>query len=539
MIREARGQDSTWSRRAFLIATGGAAAQVATYGLGGQTEAATRHPQRGGTLRFATRGDSTGLDPHRNLIYLVSHPLTATSQGLLDLDLQCEPVPGIAEEWEASKDLLAYTFKLRKGARFHHGREIDAAAVQWNLARIQNPKTSHAFTRSALANLKTTEAVDKYTVRCHLHTPSAVFPSNVVYYPCSLIAPDSEEQADVHPIGCGPFKLVRWQRNEITELARFEQYYETDAEGNSLPYLDGIVGRPKQEDRARLTALRTGEVDLIDNMAYTDAASFGRRYAGKFQTWDVPTLGTAFVRFNLDKGPFSDQTPDGKKLRQAAAYATSHEAIKDAVFYGRGETATGYYASICPWHTPDVTPYPEYNPDKAKFLMRQAKAEGTEINLQSLTSYPYMRQIGDLLQAMWSEVGFKVTHHVLAGSVLRQKRRDRDFHAQVAAASYRFDPDGWFARSFLSTSPSNQQGSGFRHDKVDQLIREARRTGERQKRLELYAAIDSIVNEELPVLYLHHLTLLEAGALNLKGYEPAIAGPFSTRGAGVRTAWLA
>ena len=90
-----------------------------------------------------------------------------------------------------------------------------------------------------------------------------------------------------------------------------------------------------------------------------------------------------------------------------------------------------------------------------------------------------------------------------------------------------------------STSPSVQRGSGFRNPEADKLIAEARRMADKQKRLERYAVIDSIVNEELPILYLHHLTLLEAGVMNLKGYQPGISGPFSTRGAGIRTAWLA
>ena len=123
--------------------------------------------------------------------------------------------------------------------------------------------------------------------------------------------------------------------------------------------------------------------------------------------------------------------------------------------------------------------------------------------------------------------------------MLRKKRRDRDFHATPAAASYRFDPDGWFSRELLSTATATQQGSGFRNEQADRLILEARGTADKAKRVELYAALESIVNAELPILYLHHLTLLEAGALNLNGYQPAISGPFSTQGAGIRTAWLA
>src|SRR5918911_5082107 len=97
--------DPTLSRRAFLATTSGALAGAAACGLVGQAEASKRTPQRGGTLRFATRGDAAGLDPHRNTIYLVSTPLAATTMGLLDLDIKSEPVPGIATEWDISSDL--------------------------------------------------------------------------------------------------------------------------------------------------------------------------------------------------------------------------------------------------------------------------------------------------------------------------------------------------------------------------------------------------------------------------------------------------
>src|SRR6185503_9258563 len=115
MRQAIRERDAALSRRAFLAATSGALAGAAAFGLMDQTDAGQRHPTRGGTLRFATRTDVSGLDLHRNTIYLVSMPLAAINQGLLDLDLRSEPVPGVAAEWDAAKDLLSYTFRLRKG----------------------------------------------------------------------------------------------------------------------------------------------------------------------------------------------------------------------------------------------------------------------------------------------------------------------------------------------------------------------------------------------------------------------------------------
>jgi hypothetical protein len=78
------------------------------------------------------------------------------------------------------------------------------------------------------------------------------------------------------------------------------------------------------------------------------------------------------------------------------------------------------------------------------------------------------------------------------------------------------------------------------NERMDKLIVDARRTADvRTKRLVLYAEIESLVNEALLVLYIHHPALLEAGSMQLQGYQPAISGFFSTKGAGVLTAWLA
>jgi peptide/nickel transport system substrate-binding protein len=540
MSYDKTGQQMEMSRRSFLATTGGALAGAAAMGLAGQAEAGVPKPGKGGMVRFATRSDALGLDPHRNIMYYVSYPIALTTQGLLDLNPKLEPSPGIATSWEGSKDLMTYTFKLRKGALYHNGREIDAASVKWNYERILDPKIGHSFTRSALLNLKEILVPDKYTVICKLERPSAAFPSDVVFYPANLMAPDSEAQANTHPVGCGPFKFKRWERNEVTELERFENYFETDAEGNPLPYLAEIEGRPKKVDQVRLTALRTGQVDLIDNMAYADAENFPKRYAGQYQTWPAAALGTAFITFNHAEGPFSSKTPAGKMLRQAAAYATDLDAIHHAVFYKQGEVATGYFPSHSPWHASPEGWKGKFDPDKAKHLLKQAGYSTSDvIMLMANDAQPYMQQTGELLQAMWTDVGFKVNFNVYDSAILRQKQKEGSFHAESMGGSYRFDPDGWFSRNILSTAPSTKGGSRFRNERADQLIIEALKTADIKKRLELYREVENIVNDELPVLYTHHLTMLEAGAMNLKGYRPAISGSPNVSGGGLRTAWMA
>ena len=522
------------TRRAF-IASASAAAGVAAVGM---PQMAAAKPKRGGTLRFSTRSDGRGLDPHRNIVYYVSHPIAATTQGLLDINLKMEVVPGICTEWDISKDLKTYTFKLRKGVTFHNGRDVDAAAVKWNFERIMNPKTGHAFTRSALTQVQEIKVIDKHTLQVLLKTPSAVFLSNVIYYPVNLIAPDSADQADTLPIGCGPFKFKSWKRYAKSEMVRFENYFETDAAGNPLPYLDAIEGYPKKEDKVRLTSLRTGEVDLIENMAYNDVGAFRKAYSDKYNTWDIPQVGTAYLSINAKSGPFALNSPDGKLMRQAVAHAIDREGIHQAIFNGLGEKLKGFYSSKSPWHMPGIKTYLEYDPEKSKSILRKLNAKGTPVAVVARQAYQYMHQSGELVHSMLQEVGFKATNEVFDNPVLRQKYKKNDFGVDSTANSYRLDPDAWYSRQVLSSAPSTKLRTGYKNEKADKLIIEARTTADKAKRMELYTEVENLVNEDAALIYTHAVPLTSAATKRLKGYEPAFAGPFSTSGAGVRTAYF-
>jgi peptide/nickel transport system substrate-binding protein len=527
------------TRREFM-ATTGAVAGAAALGVSSEANAAKkRHPKRGGTLRFATRSDSRGLDQHRNYYYYVSHPLAATSMGMFDLDLKMEPKPGIAIDHTVSKDMKTYTFKLRKGATFHDGSPIDAEAVKWNIGRIQDPKIGHPFIRSSVKDVESVDVIDSHTIRFNLDKPSGVLVPSLTYYPVQFMSPNSVGNADNLPIGAGPFKFKSWKKYDRTVMVRNENWWETDDQGNALPYLDKIVGHPKKEDRVRLTALRTGEVELIENMAYTDSAGFAKKYGDRFNTWNIPQVGTAYLGFNLKNGPFSYQNPQGKMMRQAAAHAISHEAIHQAIFSGLSSDAHGFYSDASSWHMPDLKRKYEYDPDKARFLLKKAGGMGEPLVLTSRDAYAYMHQQGEIVHAMLSEAGFNIKHEIHPYAVLKSKWKKGDYSIDSTANSYRPDPDRWFSANVLSTSSTTKLRTGFVSPKADKLIIEGKRTLEFSKRKEIYQEVENIINDELPMIYTHFVPLTSAGAKNLKGYEPAFNGPYSTHMGGIRTAWIA
>ncbi len=526
---ERNSQTTGLSRRTFLTTSSAAVVGAALSGLAPQSEAAKRRSGRGGTLKFGTRLDAAGLDSHRHNQYHTSHPIAAIYSGLTDIDQKGNIVPGLAESYEPSKDLKTWVFRLRKGALFHNGREVDAESVKLNIERIKNPKYSDAWHRGAVKVIDTVDIIDKHTVRFNLSVPDASLPSNVMHYPTNLQAPDNFDKAAEHPVGTGPFKFVSWTRYNETKLVRFENYWETDAEGNNLPYLDEVIGRPKREDSVRLTALRTGQVNLIDNMGYADVDRFKKRYGKQFNVWQMH-LGGVFVIYNFNRGPFQD-----KNLRLAASHAIDRNAIHHSVFYGQGDMLDQPYPKGNPWHL-EGTESVGYDPEKAKSLIKQAKAEGTPIQIQSFVGLAYNRESGEVVQQMLNKVGFKATVRPLDVVPYKEARKNREFDILIQGNSYRFDPDGFFDRNLHSKSGYSKVLSGWSNPRYDKLVEEAKRILDPAKRKNLYTDAWKVVNEEIPHFHLHELTMTTAAVKDLKGYEPCVVAPYTWSGGGIRTA---
>ena len=531
MLRNGNSPPIDLTRRGFL----GTSAALAATGIAAPAMAA---PKRGGTLRFGTRVDGDGLDVHRNIVYYVSDPFACTVQGLLDLDRNMNVVAGVAESWEMSRNLTHYTFRLRKGAEYHNGADVDAASVKWNYERILDPKIGHAFTRSGFEDVERIETDGKHTLHIHLKRPSAVFAANLVFYPVVLMAPNSVDQADTVPVGCGPFRFVSWKRYAKSEFVRFPNYFESGADGKSLPYLDALEGYPKREDKVRLTALRSGEIDLIDNMPFSDVKEFVRDSKNKFTTWNVPQVGMAHLNINAKTGPFSMNAPYGKLLRQAVAHAIDKQAIHAAVYSDLGQPVNHFYGKDSPWHLPDVQNEKVYDPEKSRAILRKLNMLNQPISVVARDAFLYMRNAAELVHSMLLEAGFKATNEVFDNPVLRDKYRKNDWGIDSTASSYRFEPDGWYSRWLHSEGDEGKLRLGFKNERVDKLIEEARISTDIDKRKQLYTEVDSIVNDEAALIYVHTVPLVSAGVNRLKGYTPTIAGVFTWAGGGVRTAYF-
>jgi peptide/nickel transport system substrate-binding protein len=417
-----------------------------------------------------------------------------------------------------------------KGVLFHNGREVDAEAVKLNIERMKDPAIGHDYLRGAIETIESVDVLDKYTVRINASVPDVTVPSSVMRYPTILHAPDTFDKASDHPIGTGPFKFVSWTRFNETRLVRFENYWETDAEGNSLPYLDEIIGKPKREDSVRLTALRTGQVQLIDAMAYADLERFQKTSGDKYHVWRWH-LGGIFVAFNWRRGPFQD-----KLVRTAAAHAIDRQAIHQSVYYGQGDMLDQPYPRGTPWHLESRSL--EYDPDKAKALLKQARAVGTPLKIVLNSTAAANREIGQIIQEQWTSIGLKVELQPLDTVPFNQARKQGDFAALINGHTYRFDPDDFFGRNLHSKSEYTQVLFGWHNARVDQLLEEAKKTLDPARRKELYTEVWNINNVELAQFQLHEVTHASAAVKEVQGYRPSAVGALTYQGGGVRTTYI-
>jgi peptide/nickel transport system substrate-binding protein len=524
---------SELSRRTFLATASAALVGAAWGGLVPQLGAATRHPKRGGTLHYGSSGDTSGLDAHHHNQQHISHPTSVLYTGLTDIDYQGNIVPGIAESWEPNKELTAWTFRLRKGVLFHNGREFDAEAVKLNMLRIQDPATgAHNFIRGGLENVESVEVLDKYTVRVNAKVADAALPISIMRYPIVMMAPDAFATAAERPIGTGPFKYVSWTRNSDTRLVRFENYWETDAEGHQLPYLDEIIAKPKREDSVRLTALRTGQVHLIDEMAQADVERFTREHGAKYHIWPRHSAGYYLI-FNWRRGLFQD-----KRLRTAAVHAIDREAIHQTVYYGQGEILNQCYPKGDPWYLEGIRSL-EYDPDRAKAMLKEARAVGTAVKIIANTNLAIARETVQVVQEGWNAVGFKATIELLDAAPVVAAFREGHFDAGFGGYTYRFDPNDFYARNLHSQSEWSRGNSGWHNARYDQLVEEAKRTLDIARRKELYTEAQNIVNVELPVFHLHDTVRSWTADKKLQGFQPGVGGILTYQGGGFRTAYMA
>jgi peptide/nickel transport system substrate-binding protein len=482
--------------------------------------------KRGGTLVVGMSQDLPGLDPHPSTSTITYQVLSLVYQGLVDFDRDLKIRPVLAESWTTSGDGKQWTFKLRKGVKFHNGRALTANDVKFSLDRILDPKTA-ARGRGSLSIIESVQVVDPQTVRIHLARPSGAFLSRVAGTFQAIIPPEAVQGPTFKAIGTGPFELTEWKTNERVELKRVDGYWEA-----GRPYLDAVTLKPVPDGTVRLTALKTGDAGFVQLIPLESLAEL---HAAPSKDYVVRTVkgggGFSAIILNSKKSPFTDV-----RVRRAVALAIDKKEVALGVW-------RGFAQPINEWMPPG-TPFFLGHPDRkvdveqAKKLLAEAGlAKGTKLT-HTVGQTANLVPAAQVLQAQLTRIGIDLQLEVLDWPAYIKRQRAMDFTSTNTNFFPKVDPDDAYYRYFHSKGGANELSGGYANPAADKLLEEGEVTVDAGKRAEAYRRLVQLLDDEAPVVTTGLGDAAVGWRAAVKGFEPHIIGLLAYPGGGLPSVWL-
>jgi oligopeptide transport system substrate-binding protein len=486
--------------------------------------------------------DPPTLDPAHATDLTSAVVIRQVFDGLLELDEQLRPVPALATGWTVSDDRRTYTFTLRRGVRFHNGRELRAADVKYSFERAARGKRpwvfdklvgARAFMRGEAPEIAGIRIVDDDTIRLRLERPFAPFLALIAYDAASVVPREEVDRRGAgfasHPVGTGAFRFVSWRRDDQVVLERFSEHFRGSAS------LERLVFRIIPAEITRFNEYVAGQLEYTDiPTGRCRAVQADPRLKDEVAIW--PTLGTHAVRFNVERAPFDDA-----RVRRAIAHAIDPSIIVDRLLEGCVAPAAGILPPALPGYSAGVKRIPFDRAAARRLLAEAGHPAGKGLRLAyNFNTSDANQRVAEVLQAQLREIGI----------ALELRRLDWAAHLKlIDDGSAGFFRQGWIAdypdpENFLTVlfHSRNVGAAGntsrYRSAKVDRLLEDADAMPAGPERDQRYQEAERLIVDDAVWVSLHHFASRTLIKPYVRGLErspqstaPEILGPF-------RKVWL-
>jgi peptide/nickel transport system substrate-binding protein len=415
-------------------------------------------------------------------------------------------IPGLAQSWDISKDGLTYTFQLRPNVKFHDGTPLTAEAVKFCFDRQLNDQGpfyatgTYPYVKGFLGNVAGVEVVNPSTVQIRLKSPLTPFLQYLAHHSLYIYSPDALKKwgKDIvkHPVGTGPFKLETWEPGVRVVLARNDQYW------GGAPKVRQAIYVPIIEAQARLSAIKTGEIDLTMDVPPDSLADL--RKDPDVVVAETNSSAVWYVALNTRHPALKD-----KRVRQALNYAVQKEAIIRDILKGTAIVATTPLSPVYgPYHEDKTVRYP-YDPEKAKALLKEAGfASGFDVTFFVPESGSGMQspvEMGTVIQANLAAVGVRAKIQTMEWGAYLKKYLDGPDMAEMSWNPSIGDPDHMMYMLLSSDRFPPAFNAGFyQNPRVDELLRKGRTTIDEKERIPLYREAQRLVVEDAPWIFVDH-----------------------------------
>ena len=400
--------------------------------------------------------------------------------------------PGLALSWSAVDDLV-WEFKLRPDVKFQNGEAFDAAAVKFSIDRVLDP-AAKAPTISYIRTIAGVDVVDPLTVRIRTQAPDPLLPTRMSRYPTYIVPPGylkqvGAEQFARKPIGTGPYRVTEFVPDDHVTMQANPGYWR------GKPGIDAVVWRAIPEPTARVAALLANEVQIIEGVPVALAASLGANP-------DVDVIKVNNGGLTVYLGLKTDVKPlDDVRVRQALSLAIDRKLIVDNLLQGFAST-TGTQASPFDFGYKQQ-PVPPYDPARAKQLLAEAgHPDGFAIRMQVPRRYINSAEVGQVIAQEFAAIGIKAELEVPEWSVYAQQvpaGKQAPIYMLAWGSTQTLDADA----ALFPILRSGEPYSTVKLPDVDALLDESRRTIDPQKREAVFAKLQDLAVQLVPLLTLY------------------------------------
>lgn len=463
-------------------------------------------PKRGGAIKVGILAPIQRMDPHTNPNQPAFWAIGLIYSYLVQYDKELRLQPDLSESWERV-DGKTYVFKLRRGVRFHNGREVTSADVKYSIERIMDPRTASSR-RLRYVSVDKVEAPDAYTVVFRLKYADAVLPY-LLADPASAIVPrevvEKEGNLQQVAVGSGPFKLERLTADGGAVLVRNPDYYV-----RGRPLIDRVELLNIPDATARVTALRAGDIDVA-TFLITHQLQLLRRDAGVVVS-DGLSGQFYHLLLNIRRKPFDDV-----KVRQAIAWAIDREELVKVALQGEGFPLMA--GPIPSWHWAAVK-RPVFKPDiqRAKELLASSTApQGFQLTLRIWSPQDFAIDAAALLQKQLAPLGIRVQVDQQADwPTYWNPVQDGNYVATIQGYGGNAHPDDWLYERFRTGGGSNY--TGYSNPRVDDLLLRSRVAPSPERQAEIYDEVQRIIAGEVATVFLWNMKQASAYRAHVKGY---------------------
>ena len=458
-------------------------------------------PVYGGHFRRALSSDPANLDPAlTNTSRAIAVKMNIFDPLLRQNPRTLELEPGAAESWSVSQDGKVLTFRLRRGIRFHHGREMTADDVKYSIERILTPELGSPFIRTfdrVVGAQQFTAKQAREVSGIRVLDPNRIQITNSVVdstFPLSFsslyIVPKDEAERlgrdfGQRPVGSGPFSFVSWSRDDTLLLRSNPNYWE------GRPYISALEYRIIPDSATAQAEFDTGRLDF---MLLSDATY--RRYADdekwKAYVVEVAELFTRHLGLNTQKPPLNDV-----RVRQAINHAIDKATTVRTVLQGKAFVATGVFPPSLNAYSRTIRGY-DYNPQRARELLTQAGfPNGFEMDLNGSSS-PVTGRWLEALQGYLTAAGIRARIVQADFGVVLDRANKGEVMSYVLSVGGGSNCVNWLGpfRSRNFGAAGNRMF--YKNDRVDALIDQAERTFDTRRQIQLCQEAERLVVADAP-----------------------------------------